>query len=174
MQVFGKINHIFISVKKCCGRLPEGNLYEFQCWQPHIPNSGVRIAEFHPGGISWHLGDRGRERSSLERPRAGTVAQLTQKHCCKGFKASWSDIVHVLSRSFLDGARTVLIILHCWRSDHFFLINQPVIPHKSILLSQRLHWLFLLHSLRQPMVRENTMVSWSCFNSSLTNGLVNN
>lgn len=116
----------------------------FQCWQPCSPNSGVRIAEFHPGGISWHLGDRGRERSCLERPRAGTVAQLTQKnpqlqqkHCCKGFKASWSDIVHVLSRSFLDGARTVLIILHCWPSDHFFLLNQPVIPQKSVLLSRR-------------------------------------
>lgn len=85
----------------------------FQHGQPHIPNSGVRTVEFHPGGISWHLGDRGRERGCLERSRAGTVAQLTQKHCCEGFKASRSDIVHVLSRSFLDGARTVLIILHC-------------------------------------------------------------
>lgn len=79
----------------------------------HIPNSGMRIAEFHPGGSSWYLGDRGTERGCSKRLRAGTVAHLIQKHCCKGSKEPWSDIVHVLRRSFLDSAGTARTILRC-------------------------------------------------------------
>jgi len=61
-----------------------------------VPQSGL-----NPGGIPWHLGNRGRKRRWSLRPGAETVEQQIE----------WNNVAGVLPAFFLHNARLFLTAL---------------------------------------------------------------